>query len=223
VYEEFNATRNMTAVRTPEYWSGWALGRLGGGESVLVAENEGMLVGYLVFSADEGNCWLREIGYLPGSADSLIRQAVTNARDLGAETLWCYLPDTPEVRRVVNQVANRVEAREYSGMMFRMINMESLGQRILPEMEKRAIGLPCISLSLDTDFGSLVLTVKNGHVSNEPDNPIHIPVDQRCLFSLIFGFKTCDDLQIAVSAEVRQTLSALFPPQHSLLSQVDYF
>jgi predicted acetyltransferase len=228
VYEAFNERRTLTTIRTPEYWSGYALPRLGSPLFTLAAEADGEIAGYLNFRFDEENCWLREIGYLPGEGEcarALVRQAAAIAREKGAETLWCNLPHEPAVLAALRQDAKHVEIREPSGMMCRIIDMRTLGERLLPELNRRAhmAEIPAGSISLDTELGSLELRVDGGQVGLGAHDPIRISLTQTEFFSLLFGIKDVDELGPTMPEQARQILSALFPPQQSVFWLTDHF
>ena len=227
VYEKFNNDRSLTVVRTPEYWKGYLLPHLRKPESILVAEENGV-VGYLLFEFDKDNCWLRETGCVPGKEDcteALIRCAASRACEAGVQTIWSYLPNEPQISAVIGMVVKCLEERESTKMMCRLINADSLGRRILPELNRRAQMdmLPDGSISLDTELGSLGLTLEKGRVSQGAGNPVRIIISQADLFCLLFGLKGINELSAAVPDEAARIVSALFPPQRPVFWQADGF
>jgi len=218
IYDAFNDGRPLTTVRTPEYWAGYALPRFGAPQFTLAAEDEGTVVGYLHFRYERPDCWLREIGYLPEAADcaeSLIRAAADRVQQAGVQRIWVNLPHEPEILAGIERVAERVEPREPMGMMCRIINMPSLGTRMLPELSRRARagGLASGRISLDAELGSLELTITDDGVSLGAEDPVHIPISQSDFFCLLFGIKSAEELGLPIPAEAGPIISALFPPQ----------
>jgi len=228
IYEEFNSARPLTVVRTPEYWKGYALPRFGAPKSTLLAETQGRIAGYLFFQFDKENCWLREIGYVSGEeecAEALIYRAAARSSEVGAQKIWSDLPHEPEIAIGIGEVAEQVEAHEPTGMMCRIINVESLGRRILPELNRRARSAkpPAGSISLDTEMGSLELTVRFGRVTPGAHNAARIPISQSDFFALLFGIKGIDELNLSAAPRDRRIISALFPPQRPVFWLPDHF
>ena len=222
IYDVFNEGRPLTTVRNDEYWRGYLPQRLGGPESTLIAELGGKTIGYLSFGYDKPTCWPREIGYLPGHGACvapLIHEAIARCPEV--EMLSVNLPHEPEILDAIKGVAKKVETREPMGGMFRIINIRSLGQRLLPELNRRAV--PDGSISLDTELGSLRLTIKGGKVSLGAENPIRIPVSQLEFFCLVFGIKGVEDLGLSTPERAQEILLALFPPQKPVFWLADHF
>ena len=217
IYDEFNAGRSFTTVRTPEYWKGYLPMRFGEPRFTLVAESDRGIAGYVFYGYDAPNCWLKEIGYLCGEeacAGALIREAVSRAREDGCESLNVNLPHEPEILSAVNEVAEKVESREPMGMMCRITNMRSLSQRLIPELGRRARerGVRDCAISLDTELGSLRFTIRNGKARLGASNAIRVPLSQSEFFRLLFGIKSAEDLGLSMPAGARGIIEALFPP-----------
>ena len=220
IYESFNKGRPLTIIRTDEYWGGYGRARFR--EPTLVAESGGKAVGYIHFAYDKPNCWPREIGYLPGHegcAGTLIQKMIARCPDM--EKLIVNFPHEPTIMDAINGIAKEVETREPMGGMFRIINIRSLGERLLPELNRR--GAPDGSIRLDTEIGSLGLTIKKKTVSIGAENPIHIPLSQLEFFCLVFGIKGVEELGLTLSEKAKDVLEALFPPQKPVFWLADHF
>ena len=220
IYESFNKGRPLTTIRTDEYWKGYLRARFG--DPTLVAELNGKTVGYLHFAYDKPNCWPREIGYLQGHeacAGPLAREMIARCPDV--EKLTIVLPQEPEIMDAINGIAKKVEPREPMGGMFRIINIRSLGERLLPELNRRDV--PDGSISLDTEIGSLRLTIKRGNISLGAENPIRAPLSQLEFFCLVFGIKSVEELGLPLREKARDILEALFPPQKPVFWLADHF
>ena len=228
IYDEFNAGRSFTTIRTPEYWTGYLPQRLGKPEFTLVAEDSHGVVGYVFYGRDAPNLWVKEIGWLPGHGacvQPLIRKVAKRARESGCESLHANLPHEPEVLSAIGEVAAKVEPREPMGMMCRITNMRSLSRRLLPEIARRARE-SCVSdcaLSLDTELGSLRFTVRHGAATLGAENPIRIPMSQLEFFCLLFGIKSAAELGMSIPGGARKIVEKLFPPGPFVFWLADHF
>lgn len=220
IYDVFNKGRPLTTIRTDEYWKGYLRARFG--DPTLVAESGGKMVGYIHFAYDKPDCWPREIGYLPGHeacANPLLQEMLSRCTDV--EKLTINLPHEPAILDAINGIAKKVDLREPMGGMFRIINMRSLGERLLPELNRR--GAPDGSISLDTEIGSLRLTIKRGNAGLGAENPIRIPLSQLEFFCLVFGIKSVEELGLTLPEKDKGILEALFPPQKPVFWLADHF
>jgi len=227
-YEAFNRLRPLTVCRTPEYWTGYALPRFGEPADTLVAESAGSVTGYVVSPCHRDNCSVREIGCIPGHEGCigpLITRSAARARERGVTAMWFHVPEEPEILAAARRVTNDLAPRESLGMMCRVIDMESLGRRLLPELNRRAARrkLPPGSFSLDTEMGSLALTIRNGQVTIGMGDGVHVAVSQPEFFCLLFGLKSADELGLPIPGDVRQMLLALFPVAHPVFYLQDHF
>lgn len=228
IHDEFNSRRPLTVVRDDDYWKGYALPRFGGPKSTLLAGTGGRVTGYLLYESEGENCWLREIGYLSDDeecVDVLVRTAASRSLDAGAKILHSRLPSEPAVLESLGRIADQMNHHDLKGMMCRIVNMKSLGKKILPELNRRARlnKSPSGSLRLRTELGSLDLTVRFGHVSMGAHAPQLVPLSQAEFFSLLFGIKSLYELRIDASSKSRGILNALFPPQCSVYWEPDGF
>ncbi|MHB0997995.1 MAG: GNAT family N-acetyltransferase [Armatimonadota bacterium] len=228
IYDNYNRSRTLTAVRSPEYWTGWAVHRFGGGSSLYVAEYNGTIVGYIQCHHDNQNCWIREIGCLDQHRDCidiLIKYAAGIAYEVGARTLWNFLPDEPDIIQSIDTITDNMEIRQTTGTMCRIVNAESMLGRILPELNLCAQGmnLPDCAVNLDTECGGLTFTINKGIIHKGAENPVTINLSQSDFFSLIFGYKCIDATGIQLSPELKVVISTLFPKQHPASWAADHF
>ena len=222
IHNAFNDGISLATVRTSEYWEGYLHARFGQPQFTLIAESGGKPVGYIFFGWDKPNCWLKEIGWLPGEEECvrpLVHAAVSRALASENEMVHMNLPHEPEVLAGLAEAAENIEPREPMGMMCRIINMQSLSERILPELNRRATGVPDCAISLDTEFGSLEFT----HGPLGAHDPIHIPLTQLELFCLLFGIKDVEELGLAIPREAGEIARMLFPKQRQVFWLADHF
>lgn len=228
IYDSFNHERTLTAVRTSEYWSGWAIHRFGKGSSITVAEKDGQVIGYLQSHHDGQNIWLREIAYLneyEECAAVLINNAILEALKAGVRMLWSNLPDEQVITDYLDKISKSTEIRQTTGSMYRIINMESFADRLLPELSRRirGIDLPNCSIAIETEMGTFPVSIQNGSVSSTAVDPASISLSQSDFFSLFFGYKSIDELDIRTETNIHKVLSVLFPKQLSASWAVDHF
>ena len=220
IYESFNKGRPLTTVRTGDYWKGYVRARFG--DPTLAAEADGKMVGYLHYAYSKPDCWPREIGYLPGHeacAGPLFQEMIARCPEV--EKLTINLPHEPAVLDAINRIATKVEPREPMGGMFRIVNIRSLGRRLLPELSRRSA--PDGAISLDTELGSLRLTIKGRKVRLGAKNPIRVPLSQLEFFCLIFGVKGVEELGISAPEKAKDIFRALFPPRKPVFWLADHF
>lgn len=228
IYEEFNQERPLTVVRTLDYWKGYSVPRFGAPKSTIIAEMKGRAVGYLYFQLDGENCWLYEIGFLRSEAEcarALILNAAAQACTAGARRLWSNLPCESVIMDAFHSVVTNVDLREPTHMMCRVINMDSLKHKIVPELNARASVTrpPSGIISLDTDYGNLILKVKRGRVSIAETSESRIKMAQSQFFSLLFGVRSVRELSLNMTTTETAIIDALFPEQFPVYWQPDHF
>jgi predicted N-acetyltransferase YhbS len=230
VHESFNRHRSFTTIRTPEYWRGYVLPRFGSEEDTLVAERGGSVVGY-VYAQTQVNrraLQVQETGCLCGHEDSLdplFRAAASRAAERGARTIEILPPEEPAVLDVVRGIVENLDFRETQGTMCMVLNMRSIGRKILPELQRRAKKSkpPCGSVSLDTEMGRLALSIADAEVSLGGERPTRVPISQSDFFCLLLGIKDAAELGIEATEEAGEIVSALFAKQRPVFWLPDHF
>lgn len=228
VYEEFNQQRPLTVVRTVDYWKGYSVPRFGAPKSTIIAETSGYVAGYLYFQLDGENCWLHEIGFLRSEAEcarALILNAAAQASTAGVRRLWSNLPSESVIMDALHSVVTSVEVREPAHMMCRIISMDSLKHKVLPELNDRASVTrpPSGIVNLDTDYGTFGLKVKRGHVCTVETSESRTKMAQSQFFSLLFGVKNVRELSLNMTTTETAIVDALFPEQRPVYWQPDHF
>jgi len=144
---------------------------------------------------------------------------------MGARKVWYNVPHEPLVRRALKRVTRSIEPGEYQGGLYRLIDLRSLSAQIIAELDHRAQQnmLPSGAISLDTELGSLELTVEDRRVSLGAADPVHVRLSQPDFFGLLFGLKPVNEMQVPMTMEAYQIMSALFPRQRSVFWSPDHF
>lgn len=228
VYAAFNATRPLAVRRNQQYWEGYVRSRLGNSENIFVAVRNGSLVGYIYAPPAKDTFRIHEIAYTPGDEGCvypLVAHAAAQAKKMGAQTAWYNIPHEPAIVSAVKRVTEELESDDSRALMCRLIDTRVLLNRILPELNRRAsyFVLPRAEISLETEFGSLGFTFENQSVYPETRNPIRVKLSQEQFFSLLFGLKTINEMDISVPFEAFQVLSALFGRQRAVFWGLDSF
>jgi len=221
IYDDFNSHRSHTTIRSREYWMEWIKARSGSGSSFKVVEGEGGVSGYIQCNHDEENIWLREIGYRLedyATARRLINNAILDIHSKGVRKLWCYLPDEPEIISAVVGSTNLFEEKYSSGAMYRIINVESIMNRLQPELSCRLIsaGIPSCVLTIGID-GNMYEAPIQGLGSKKS---VDVKLDWCDLLSLLFSL---NDTQPDINAKIKPISDVLFPKQHSISWSLDHF
>lgn len=224
-YDAFNAGRSMTTVRTREYWEKYVIPRLKPEDTLTYLEN-GEFRGYMFLKYDEENCWLHEIGYMPEHRYTplfIIREVSAFCRCRRIRNWWTHLPQEKFILEAFKGEVKRVRQREPAGMMCRLINLESLGERILPELSRRVGNLPPIAVRLETEEGKLPLSIEDGVVTLGAKRAEPIELSGKDLFTFLFGIKGAASLESPISTESRMALGRLFPRTKPAFYRADHF
>ncbi|MHB1459012.1 MAG: GNAT family N-acetyltransferase, partial [Armatimonadota bacterium] len=221
IYDDFNKSRSGTAIRSREYWMQWVNARSGNGSSFLIADAEVGISGYIQCNHDAENIWLREIGYRTddcATAERLINAAISEAYSEGVRTLWCHLPDELEILDILFNNTELIEKRYSSGGMYRIINIESMLNRLRPELSERLtlMKAPSCMLRINAN-GEIHETLISGYTSEEP---VKINLDWRKLISLLFDL---NDTQPDGDVENTAVMEALFHRNCSISWSLDHF
>lgn len=221
IYDDFNKSRSGTVIRSREYWMQWVKARSGNGSSFLIADGEDGISGYIQCSYDPENIWLREIGYRPedyATAERLINGAILDAYSKGVRLYWCHLPNEPDIDGAVYSNAESAEERHASGGMYRIINIESMLNRLQPELSERLTLMeePSCMLRINVN-GEIHETLISGYTSEEP---VIINLDWRKFISLLFDLNdTLSDKDV----ENKAVTKAFFPRNYSVSWSLDHF
>ncbi len=227
-HKSFSGGRAYTTARTPEYWQGYVVPRFGPQEDTLVAEYNGSVVGYLLANSNGENSSIGELGYLAAHGrciGPLMHSNAVRMRDRGVKTIHAYVPEEPAVLSAFQDVIDDFKVTESRGGMCLVTNMTSLGRRLMPELNRRARESNPLSgaVSLDTEMGSLALTVEKGEVVQGARKPTRVPMSQPDFFCLLLGIKSIEELGIETTSEATEIISALFPRQRPAFWLPDHF
>lgn len=224
IFNEFNRDVTLSVIRTPDYWSGFAINPESEAFHLLVAEHNGCVVGYAVNHKFGKSYGIAELCCSKGHEDalkSLTRKVWECAMELKAEGLVYRLPDKAEINAAINEVAIPSQPRNYVNMMMEILNLNGMINKILPELSKRASGNGHVTILAD-GVGEITLDIAPGsvHISDQPSDT-KIELTQEQLMYLVFGYRKPDDiLPVHPSASL---LAAIFPCRQPLFYPTDGF
>jgi hypothetical protein len=225
-YNEFNASRSFSIVRTPEYWTGFANSPEAETYEPCIAVYQNRVVGYALGQPCGDSYGLAEMACLKGHEAclrDLAHRIWSRATSRGAKQLLYRLPGVPEVEQAIVDIAIPVPARPYTHIMLRILNLRSVFEKILPELELRSLaerGRGQVTLS--TTNGCVTLDVSPGHVelSDRPSSwTVHLTQPQ--LLDLLFGLN--EPREILPETSGSGLLAKLFPKQDAMFYVPDAF
>jgi predicted acetyltransferase len=227
IYNEFNKDVVMSAVRTPEYWRDFAVNPVNSRQEIWVAENEGQVVGYISglpygksYSISEMCC---RAGH-EAALHTLAYRIWERTNELRLDEIIHRLPDKGSVISAVNSISTPNELREATYLMCRVLNLQSMIGKMLPELTRRSENLTyegAVTLAVEC-AGQVTLEMSPGRVEliEKPVEP-KLNLTQWQFINLIFGYKNPHD--ILPSGEISDLLARLFPENTPVYYNIDGF
>lgn len=149
---------------------------------------------------------------------------------------WFIPPDATAARhaRRLCTVEIIARVRRDGGWMGRIIDLHSTIEKLLPELEARVQGSPCVGwegrLLIETDLGAVTLAFSRGALALDRGNArpsATARLSQRDLAQLMFAFLTPAEVAAQVGAFIDapalRLLEALFPPRVCDIAGLDWF
>ncbi len=200
LYEEENAIRTGSLVRTPEYWE-WLLqglqasGRVKGEDIWLVEDSDHQPVGYAMLHSgplDRLEVWEAAVTS-DEAASALLNALAVRACSEGRSGIDFKLPLDHRVTRCA--LAEGAALSGYSdGLHACLLDLKGLSVALRSELERRLRCSPQAgwrgTLRLTTDIGTVDLAIANGEVKLEGEiSPLHIvELPQSLLVKLVTGY-----------------------------------
>ena len=222
IYNDNNRTRTCSLVR-PADWPAFRHGSeyYGETDAVVVTDAGGQVVGYAAIDRYQQRATIAELGAREGASQRRIFSTLMRAfaevaieRRCG-EISICLPLDHPFAifARRFGYSASANYPRNGGGMG-RIINLQSLFQKLLPELNRRLSEASpgqdqSGSLSLVTEIGTIGLSVTGDQVSLDDDSgaTARLQVPQAVLTQLLLGYRTVDD--VLADPEVKMKGEAL--------------
>jgi len=229
LYNAHNRRRTGTVVRSRDWDPAWRLPRLGPGtlrrpgKTLLACDETARIRGYAVFDIQRGRCRVAEIVGVNGIAyGALARGLAQRARRGGCDRVVVHVPPGDPFIEHCNRFGSqfRKSFAGDGGSMARIVDVEKLMSRLLPEFQRRLdaseVGFTR-SLALETDIGSVTivpgrqLTLLPGTVANA----MRVRVSQELLTLWVMGTRTVDDVTsdepVTMPTQAKPALRVLFP------------
>ncbi len=252
LYDHFNATRTATTVRGDRYWEL----RLTGSkrrDDVLVAVADDAVQASAIFKVHTKRSTLDvpEYAWRTGAEDAfeaLVAELMRRGQEAGVETLACDFGSDSAGRAVMSRLAEPAEVKEWTSLMFRIIDLAGLLQAAVPELSKRAAKAPRgaagarLRLSWQTQSApgrdasgrpagtvrGAVLALDEGKLKvrgGSEDAGGQLDLDSAEMVQLIFGRGTAavQDHLTTVPERERALVEALFPGERLVVWGTDSF
>jgi len=234
IYNRDNARRTASVVRDPRTWNRFPMGsQFGVDAEVWVAVDDGDRVkGYVAVDDVEGRVRAAELGGVGEDLfHTLLKFLASRAVRLRRQELSLSIPVDHPFALFCRNFGCRESTHfgRNGGPMGRIINLNSLMEKILPELEDRwghEDGESGVNLA--TDLGSCSLNWEQGKLAlGEERKGSVIRLRQEALMLLLMGYRTPSDLlaegRIKGGRWVLPLLERLFPLQQAHMWWPDRF
>jgi predicted N-acetyltransferase YhbS len=228
LYNRENATVTGTAVR-PTYPHGK---HPGNGRGLYWTDERGVTAGYMFFDVHEPSSTLWHDDSA-GDVEQRLRLLGALARQLGCAQIRCErLGYRSALGRRLRQLNCRAESKyvQGGGWMIQILNLTSLLEHIVPELERRLAGSWLAGwrgdLLLIGDDQQATLAIDGGRVRVQPPRESsHVLRAGPALAQLVVGTDAPDELvataSIGLEGDAGLLLLALFPAQNPQMSNDD--
>lgn len=224
-YEQYNAGRSLTVVRSPAYMRGWTNWDERTPSDVFVAEAAGRFVGYIVAPIGE-RLVIEEIGWLPTYSECayvLLLYATQRAKEQGVSHAQLRIPRDPVLTNAMRNLYHRFTWHEYQPMV-RVIRLQSMVNKLLPELSRRVqmVGAKG-SVRIRLPIGAFGLRANSQGVVRDADALPEITLTQAQWMGLVFGLVGAEELPEPIPPQTRAILNVLFPRQPAIFWSWDGF
>lgn len=224
-YEQCNAGRSLTVVRSPAYLRGWTGWDEHTPDDVYVAEAAGKLVGYIVAPIGD-TLSITEVGWLPAYSECVF-PLILHVTRLSAERqvtrAHLHIPRDPVLMNVVRNLFHRFTWREHLPMV-RVIRLQPLVNKLLPELSWRAqmVGAKG-TVRIRLQSGTVGLRATGDGVVRDAGALPEVVLTQAQFLGLVFGLVGVEELPQPIPAQTRAFLNVLFPRQPAIYWAWDGF
>ncbi len=224
-YEQCNAGRSFTVVRSPAYLRGWTGWEERTPDDVYVAEAAGKVVGYI--SAPIGDrLSINEVGWLTAYSEcvfALMLHVARLAADRHVTQARLQIPRDPALMGVVRNLFHHFTWHEYVPMV-RVIRLQPLVNKLLPELSRRvqAVGAKG-TVRLRLPSGTIGLRCTGEEVTRDASALPEVAITQAQFLGLVFGLVGAEELPDPVPPQTRALLNVLFPRQPAIYWSWDGF
>lgn len=224
-YEQCNAGRSFTVVRSPAYLRGWIGWDERTPNDVFVAEAAGKLVGYVVAPMGD-RLAINEVGWLPAYSECVLGLMLHVARlaaERGITQARLHIPRDPVLMGVVRNLFHRFTWHEHSPMV-RVIRLQPLVNKLLPELSRRAQMVSAKgTVRLRLPSGTVGLKATGEGVIRDANALPEVMLTQAQFLGMVFGLTGAEEIPDPVPPQTRALLNVLFPRQPAIYWAWDGF
>ena len=240
LYDQHNVQQSGSLVRTRSYWNSGPA-RLRDILPTAVARHGDRLGGYLNFQVGEKSANILEVAYdrtQPQALTALVSHLLQVCEREGVEELHGDIPHRhPMVDLLVEGTAGDTFLTGNSSMMLYPVNLLSLYQRLLPELQARLDASNqkftpvsiCFAVN-DQDAGLHLLADGTLQTFDSAEGAIRLAVPGHLFWRALLGESSWSQLEptlhqqgIAVETEIAALLSILFPQQEVIFWGPDHY
>jgi predicted N-acetyltransferase YhbS len=240
IYEEQNANRSLSVIRSEEIWDlqlrhPQAPAPPEDLEGFTVAEREGDVVGYArMGSSPEEDCVILESGCRRDherALEACVGRLSERAKSLGHGQLTTVVPEDHPLALVMRRVGASREYAHTSGMMFKVVDPLECLLRIEDGLSKRAMESHASRIKLELLVGdeSMSIEVAPGcvRVGREHNLPERFKTTEIGFARMMSGFSLPSELvrsgEASCTAGASGPMDLLFPKQLSHMYSPDFF
>jgi predicted N-acetyltransferase YhbS len=232
IHIAFNRERPLAVRRSAPYWRDWIAWWRGQapalpGARATVAEHEGVVVGYCLYTIDEdhGRVRVRELGVRSGAEmaiEALLEEAADAARAHHIPSMCLPLYEDPTVEEVSDRLFVNKQVETMQSGMIRFLHRDNLLRGLAPGLTDRwqRCGAPGGRLVFTGPYGATAVSSSGSFLRVEPVEDAEGMLNQSELFDLLIGRGLPND---RLSAEPMQFANALFPANYPWFWEMDGF
>lgn len=234
LYTRLNATRTASVIR-PKKWSYFELSQnfKKPGRALVVEDGRGRIVGYATWDVREDQFLVGEVGGDQHEVFGAIARALgQSAKRAKMDVVVFDLPEDDAFADFCVPLGceRRVVYPANSDAMGRIIHLQPLMKKLVPEFEKRLSDVGYAkseSLLLETDMGVVGLQIRRGQVRVCDRGTTKVKMPQLVLTQLVMGYRDVDDIllknEVVIPKKALPVLRGLFPRTHGYMWWSDRF
>jgi predicted acetyltransferase len=228
IHIAYNRERPLAVRRSAPYWRDWLQWWQGQAPGrATVAEHEGSVVGYCLYTVDEeqGRVRVREFGVREGAEqalDALLEEAAETARAHHIPSMSIPLHEEPAIEEVCSRLFVNSEKEPTHSAMVRFLHRDNLLRGLAPVMTDRwrRCGSPGGALHYNGPYGGVRLAPSGDFLRIEEMDAADGALNQSELFDLLVGVGLPKD---RLPVDEMHFANALFPPQCRWFWEMDGF
>jgi predicted acetyltransferase len=236
LYNQRNADRTCTLVRSAEYFKGFNRGTHWNqpAEAIILLDAQGAFAGYAAWDKSAQAVNVMEVESVdPSFYPALLHEFARQAIEKRCDHISLFMPPDHPFAEFMQRYGCEwtIQYMRHSDGMIRLLNQDSLFEKIVLELQRRTarVRVAAGALTFETDLGATTINLHEGVVRVTPgtqsDQVIKLPQDK--LAQLVVGYRSASDLltdpAIQACGDARPLLDTLFPKCQPHVWMPDYF